>query len=76
MIDVNDPTSYGSDIIRAKEERALGDDDDFFMPGDEDDDHNKQKAASAASKPKEKSKQRNTLTILTEDREWGDRGKG
>lgn len=75
---MNDPTSYGSDIIRTKEERALGDDDDdFYMPGDEDVGQNKQSATSAASwKPKEKSKQRNTLTILTEDREWGDRGKG
>ena len=36
MIDVNDPTSYGSDTIRAKEETHLKKKQDSYMPGDED----------------------------------------
>ena len=61
MIDVNDPTSFGTDTVHAIDENESG--------------SGKEQVAEDKVK-KERSKLPRDVTIITEDVEWGDRGHG
>ena len=65
MIDVNDPTSFGTDTVYAVDENE-----EHTEETKEDD--NEEKAKSK----KDKNKLPRDVTIITEDVEWGDRGHG
>ena len=65
LIDAYDPTSFGGDIIKAKEDQK----NDMYMPGDED-------QITEDGQAKKTTKRSDTVTIITEDRDWGDRGHG
>ena len=63
MIDVNDPTSFGTDTVHAIDENE--------HPEETKEDNIEEKAKSKKDK-----KLPRDVTIITEDVEWGDRGHG
>ena len=65
MIDVNDPTSFGTDTVHAIDENKQ-------HPEETIEDQNEEKVKSK----KDKNKLPRDVTIITEDVEWGDRGHG
>ena len=65
MIDVNDPTSFGTDTVHAIDENEEHPEETI-----EDDKEHKVKSK------KDKNKLPRDVTIITEDVDWGDRGHG
>ena len=64
LIDVNDPTSYGGDLIQTNGEDSEKDE------VEQDDTSNRNDVKNEAMKGNF------DVTIITEDVDWGDRGKG
>ena len=64
MIDVNDPTSFGTDTVHAIEENE--------HPEETKEDDN----GEMTKVKKDKNKLPRDVTIITDDVEWGDRGHG
>ena len=63
MIDVNDPTSFGTDTVHAIDENESGNE-------------NGNEQVAEEKVKKDRSKLPRDVTIITEDVEWGDRGHG
>ena len=62
MVDVADPTSFGTDLVHTVDDPTKIE----FMPGDEE-------KQTDDSKPLYRGRE---ITILTEDRDWGNQGQG
>ena len=75
MIDAHDPTSFGSDIINVVEEHQPAEEEE---PNQEEasTQADVEQAGSDQDIKKKKKRQAGDVTIIVEDREWGDLGHG